>query len=110
MATLGLLVAAVISVLLISFVFFMFGLGGAVLYTPILFLLGFAALTAISTSLTINLLAVLSATFVYYRQGLVDMRLAAWFIPGVCAGALVGGAATEFIDPALLMWTFAAFL
>ncbi len=110
MESLVLVLVAVVAVLLISFVFSMFGLGGAVLYTPILFLLGFAALTAISTSLTINLLAVLSATAVYYRQGLVDMRLAAWFIPGVCIGALAGGAATEFIDPALLMWTFAAFL
>ncbi len=110
MEPLVLLVVAVVAVLLISFVFSMFGLGGAVLYTPILFLLGFAALTSISTSLTINLLAVLSATAVYYRQGLVDVRLAAWFIPGVCAGALVGGAATGFIDPVLLMWTFAAFL
>jgi hypothetical protein len=105
-----LLVVAVIAVLLISLVFSMFGLGGAVLYTPLLFLLGFAALASISTSLVINLLAVLSATAIYYRQGLVDIKIAAWFIPGVCVGALAGGAATEWIDPAILMWLFSAFL
>jgi hypothetical protein len=108
---LGLMLAvAVIAVLLISMVFSMFGLGGAVLYTPFLFLLGYAALVSISTSLVINLLAVLSATAIYYRRGLVDVKLAAWFIPGVCIGALLGAVATEWVDPALLMWLFSAFL
>ncbi len=104
------LVFAVVVVLVVSTVFSMFGLGGAVLYTPILFLLGFPALTAISTSLVINLFAVASATSYYYRQGLVEARLAAWFIPGVCGGALLGGALTEWIDPDVLMWLMTAFL
>jgi len=104
------LLVAVVAVLLISLVFSMFGLGGAVLYTPMLFLLGFAALASISTSLVINLLAVLSATAIYYRQGLVDVKIAAWFIPGVGVGALLGGAVTKWVNPDLLMWLFSAFL
>ena len=110
MASLLVLVIAVVVVLLVSTVFSMFGLGGAVIYTPILFLLGYAALVAISTSLVINLFAVVSATAIYHKQGLVDMRLAAWFIPGVCIGALLGGTVTEWVEPELLMWLMTAFL
>ena len=102
--------AAVIAVLLISQVFSMVGVGGAVLYTPLLFLLGFSALASISTSLVINLIAVLSASLIFYRKGLVDLRLAARFIPGVCVGALLGGDATGWVRPDILMWLFSAFL
>jgi len=81
-----------------------------VLYTPLLFLLGYSALASISNSLVINLIAVLSASIIFYLKGLVDLRLAAWFIPGVCVGALLGGDATGWVRPDILMWLFSAFL
>jgi len=104
------LVIVVLSVLLISVLFSMFGQGGGSLYTPLLFFLGYTALISISTSLILNLITALSATMVYYRNQLVDLRLSLTFVPGICIGALVGGAATGYVDSTLLMWLFVIFL
>lgn len=88
----------------------MFGQGGGSLYTPILFLLGYATLISISTSLVLNLVTALFATLVYYRSRLVDLRLSSVFIPGIVAGSFLGGAWGNFVDTGLLMWLFVAFL
>ncbi|MDW5564340.1 MAG: sulfite exporter TauE/SafE family protein [Methanomassiliicoccus sp.] len=101
---------AVISVLLVSIIFSMFGQGGGSLYTPILFLLGYTALISVSTSLVLNLVTAASASVVYYRSKLIDLKIAAAFIPGICLGALVGGVLGNFVDPTLLMWLFVLFL
>ena len=104
------LLAAIISVFLISLVFSMFGQGGGSLYTPVFFLLGYATLISISTSLVLNLVTALSATLIYYRNKMVDLKLSLAFIPGICIGALIGGAATKYVDSNLLMWAFVVFL
>jgi len=104
------LVIAVASVFLTSIVFSMFGQGGGSLYTPTLFLLGYTTLVSVSTSLTLNLVTALFATFVYYRQRLVDLHLASAFIPGIVVGSFLGGVFGNFTDTGLLMWLFVAFL
>ncbi len=101
---------AVVSVFLISVVFSMFGQGGGSLYTPTLFLLGYATLVSVSTSLVLNLVTALFATIVFYREKLVDLRLAVGFIPGIVAGSFLGGALGNFVDALLLLWLFVAFL
>ncbi|MEI7856775.1 MAG: sulfite exporter TauE/SafE family protein [Methanomicrobiales archaeon] len=101
---------AIIAVFIVSIIFSMFGQGGGSLYTPILFLLGYAALTSISTSLVLNLITALSASIVYYRSNLVDIRFALWFVPGICLGAFLGGVLAAYINPVLLMWLFVIFL
>lgn len=106
----GVFWVAVTSVLLVSIVFSMFGQGGGSLYTPILFLLGYTALISVSTSLVLNLVTAASASVVYYRSKLIDLKMAAAFIPGICLGALAGGALGNFVDPTLLMWIFVLFL
>jgi uncharacterized membrane protein YfcA len=103
-------VTAVVSVFLISVVFSMFGQGGGSVYTPTLFLLGYATLVSSSTSLVLNLVTALFATIVYYRQKLVNLRLASAFIPGIVVGSFLGGAWSNFVDPSLLLWLFVAFL
>ena len=104
------LLIAIVAVFIVSIIFSMFGQGGGSLYTPILFLLGYATLTSISTSLVLNLITALSASIVYYRSKLVDIRFALWFVPGICLGAFLGGAITAYINPVLLMWLFVIFL
>lgn len=104
------LLVAVIAVFLVSIVFSMFGQGGGSLYTPILVLLGYTAVISISTSLVLNLITALSAAFVYFRANLIDLRLAAVFIPGICIGAFIGGVMTNFVDPTILLWLFVLFL
>ena len=104
------LIIAVVAVFLVSIIFSMFGQGGGSLYTPILFLIGYSALISISTSLVLNLITALSASIVFYRSGLVDLRLAAAFIPGICIGAFAGGVMTNFVNPEILLWIFVVFL
>nr|WP_321353285.1 sulfite exporter TauE/SafE family protein [uncultured Methanoregula sp.] len=101
---------AIAAVFIVSIIFSMFGQGGGSLYTPILFLLGYATLTSISTSLVLNLITALSASIVYYRSKLVDVKFALWFVPGICLGAFLGGVAAAYINPAILMWLFVIFL
>jgi uncharacterized membrane protein YfcA len=101
---------AIAAVFIVSIIFSMFGQGGGSLYTPILFLLGYATLTSISTSLVLNLITALSASIVYYRSKLIDVRFALWFVPGICLGAFLGGVAAAYINPVLLMWLFVIFL
>ena len=95
----GVFWVAVISVLLVSIIFSMFGQGGGSLYTPVLFLLGYTALISVSTSLVFNLITAASAAIVYYRKKLVDLKISAAFIPGICIGSLIGGALGNFVDP-----------
>jgi uncharacterized membrane protein YfcA len=102
--------AAVVSVFLVSIIFSMFGQGGGSLYTPILVLLGYATLIAVSTSLVLNLITAASAAVVYYRSRLIDLKVSVAFIPGICAGSLLGGALGNFVDPTLLLWLFVVFL
>jgi uncharacterized membrane protein YfcA len=104
------LLTAVVSVFLISIIFSMFGQGGGSLYTPILFLIGYAAIVSISTSLVLNLITALSAAIVYYQANLIDLRMAVAFIPGICIGAFIGGVMTNFVDPTILIWIFVVFL
>lgn len=104
------LLIAVLSVFLISVVFSMFGQGGGSLYTPTFFLLGYATLTSVSTSLVLNLVTAFFATLIYYRQRLVNLRLASAFIPGIVAGSFLGGVFGNFADTGLLLWLFVLFL
>ncbi|HEY3419013.1 MAG TPA: sulfite exporter TauE/SafE family protein [Methanomassiliicoccales archaeon] len=106
----GLFWVAVISVFLVSIIFSMFGQGGGSLYTPILFLLGYTAFISVSTSLVLNLFTAASASIVYFRQKLIDMKMSAAFIPGICIGSLIGGVLGNFVDPTILMWLFVIFL
>jgi len=104
------LLIAIAAVFLVSIIFSMFGQGGGSLYTPILFLLGYAALVSISTSLVLNLITALSAAIVFYRSNLIDLRLSFVFVPGICLGAFIGGVLTNFISPTILLWLFVVFL
>lgn len=101
---------AIAAVFIVSIIFSMFGQGGGSVYTPILYLLGYAALTSISTSLVLNLITALSASIVYYRSNLIDVKFALWFVPGICLGAFLGGVAAAYMNPAILMWLFVIFL
>ena len=104
------LATTLVSVLLVSLIFSMFGQGGGSLYTPILVLLGYATLVSISTSLLLNLVTALFATIIYFRSRLVNLRLAIVFIPGIVLGSFLGGALGNFFNTTILLWIFVIFL
>lgn len=101
---------AIFAVFLISVLFSMFGQGGGSLYTPTLVLLGYAVVISVSTSLVLNLVTAIFATIVYYRAGLVDLPLSGVLIPGIVAGAFLGGVWGNQVNATLLLWIFVAFL
>lgn len=101
---------AIVAVFLVATVFSMFGQGGGSVYTPTLVLLGYAVLVSISTSLVLNLVTAAFATVVYYRSGLVDLRLSGVLVPGIVAGAFLGGVWGNQANTTILLWIFVAFL
>ena len=104
------LLITIIFVFLIAFVFSMFGQGGGSVYSPTLFLLGYAVLLATSTSLVLNLITSVSAGYIFYRNKMIDFRTSLVFVPGICVGALLGGALGNFVDVTILLWLFVFFL
>ncbi len=69
------------------------GLGGGTVMIPVLvLLLGFTQHQAVGTSLAVMIPPVtLPAVIGYYRDGHVDLRIAAWIALGFIAGAFLGG-------------------
>ena len=76
----------------------MIGIGGGVLYVPILLAFDFSFYQAAAISLFIIIALSLSATLVYYRVRLVDWKLALTIEPIVAITALIGGYYSSFIQ------------
>ncbi len=96
----------------VALVFSMFGQGGGSVYTPILFLFGYAVLVSVSTSLVLNLITSVSAGYVFYRHGMIDFKRAFLFVPGIIVGSLAGSVVDNLhvVSTTLLLWLFVAFL
>jgi len=99
-------------VFIIAFVFSMFGQGGGSVYTPVLFLFGYAVLVSVSTSLVLNLITSASAGYIFYRHGMIDIKRSLLFVPGIIAGSLTGSVVDNLhiVNPTFLLWLFVAFL
>lgn len=104
------LLLTVVFVFAIAFVFSMFGQGGGSVYSPLLILLAYPVLLSTSTSLVLNLITSLSAGYIFYRNKMIDFKTSMIFVPGICAGAFLGGAASKSVDPTVLLWLFVFFL
>jgi uncharacterized membrane protein YfcA len=74
----------------IAFFFSMFGQGGGSIYTPVLYLFGYAVLVSVSTSLVLTFLTSVSAGYVFYRNKMIDLKRTLLFIPGIVIGSLTG--------------------
>jgi hypothetical protein len=104
------LLLVIIFVFVIAFVFSMFGQGGGSVYTPILFLFGYAVLVSVSTSLVLNLITSLSAGYIFYRHKMIDVKRSLLFVPGIIIGSLAGAALDKYVNATFLLWLFAFFL
>jgi len=104
------LILTLVFVFVIAFVFSMFGQGGGSVYSPLLILLGYPFLLSTSTSLVLNLITSLSAGYIFYRNKMIDFKTSMIFVPGICAGAFLGGALSKSVDRTILLWLFVIFL
>lgn len=75
---------------MVSVLFSLLGLGGAIIYTPLFFFIGFDILTAIPMALFLNMITTASASITYLKQKLVDTKVGIIFIITSMIGALFG--------------------
>jgi uncharacterized membrane protein YfcA len=82
----------------------LFGVGGSSISTPLLrVLLEVPRLVALATPLPVTLPTALSGGLLYYRQGLVNRRVAFWTVAGGWPGVVLGSLATKQVSDHLLM-------
>lgn len=94
-----------IAVFAIAVIFSMLGLGGGVLYIPILLQAGLTMQTAVPTGLAIMLIMSLTAAVVYHTNSLIDWKLFLIMEPASVIGALVGSYfSSKFPDKALYIF------
>lgn len=90
----SILILLILLVFCVAFIYSNLGLGGGLLYVPILLSLALfgegAEDVAVPISLTLAAATGLSATINHYRKGLVDFRLAGLLIAGALIGSVIG--------------------
>lgn len=88
---------------LVSALFSMLGLGGAIIYTPLFFWLGVPLLAAIPMALLLNTITTASASMTYLKQRLVDRRVAFPIILTSVLGALTGSYLAPRMDTKIII-------
>jgi uncharacterized membrane protein YfcA len=104
------IVIAVIAVLAASTAFSMVGLGGGVLYVPILLALGVGVYDAAATSLFIIMAMAITAAIIYRRSSTIDWKLVLAIEPPTAALAFAGGLLASHIDTSAIKIIFAVAL
>lgn len=110
MSSLGVLIGLAAVFLVVSLVFSMLGLGGGILYVPILLFAGFTMREAPAISLILILATSLSALFTFWRNRKVDWKLAALMDPPTDVMAFVGGLCSAMVPEHYLQGLLAAVL
>ena len=97
-----------IAVLAVAVIFSMLGLGGGVLYVPILMSAGIPFHNAVATSLLIMLVMSLTAAVVYHQNKLIDWKLLFMIEPFSILGAVIGSYNSNMFPLKALYLIFAA--
>ncbi|MCL7412351.1 MAG: sulfite exporter TauE/SafE family protein [ANME-2 cluster archaeon] len=103
------IIVAVI-VFFVAVIFSMLGLGGAIVYVPLFYLLGIDIRVAIPTALLLNAITTSSASITYLRKRMVDLQTAAPFIAASILGAPLGAYFTQFTPVEILLWILSTVL
>lgn len=86
------------------------GVGGALLATPLIRLLGTSPYIAVGTSVPAILPSTITGAWTYYKAGLIDRRAALWIAAGGSAAAFAGARSTRLFDGHVLMLATATLL
>ena len=102
------LISVSIVILVLSFIFSMLGLGGAMLYIPVFHWFGFDFKSvAIPTGLLLNGITALSAAVFYLRSKMVDIKGSIPLIISSFIGAPIGAFFTRMVPTQTLILLFA---
>lgn len=95
-------------ILVLAFIFAMLGLGGAMLYIPVFHWFGYDFKSvAIPTGLLLNGITVVSATIVYFKAKMVDVKGSIPLVVTSFIGAPLGAYLTKFVPTRTLILLFA---
>ncbi len=95
-------------ILVLSFIFAMLGLGGAMLYIPVFHWFGYDFKSvAIPTGLLLNGITVVSAAIVYFKAKMVDVKGSIPLVVTSFIGAPFGAYLTQFVPTRTLILLFA---
>ncbi len=75
----------------------LFGKGGSAIATPLLALLGIPPIVALASPLPATIPATLAASYVYWRERLIDWRVFAWSVGLGVPATAIGAYATRWI-------------
>lgn len=82
------------------------GIGGGILWAPLLIVAyGLAPVEAVTYSLIIQIFGMGSGTVAFYRAGLTNLKLSALFAAAALPGVILGSFGTHYIDENLLRLT-----
>ena len=88
----------------LAFIFSMLGLGGAMVYNPLMVWFGYDFKSVVvPTGLLLNGLTAVSAAWAYYRKGMIDFRVALPLVITSALGAPAGAYFTQFISTNILL-------
>lgn len=108
--SIGFLIIAVVAILAVATVLSMVGLGGGILYVPVLLALGMPFHEAATTSLFVIMVASASAAIIYCWRRFVDWKLALVIEPPTFALAFAAGFIAHYINVPVLKILFATIL
>ena len=101
---------AVAAILVAAIAFSMVGVGGGVIYVPILLALGMSVHDAATISLFAIVATSSSAALIYRRRSAIDWKLALVIEPSTFVMAFVGGLVANYMDATALKIVFACVL
>jgi len=104
------LLPIIVIAFLIAVLFSLLGLGGAIIYTPLFFWMGFDLLKAIPMALFLNMITTASASITYLKQELVDKKVAFPLISTSIIGALFGSYLANKVEMRLIIIFLTAIL
>jgi uncharacterized membrane protein YfcA len=104
------LLVIILIAFLVSVLFSILGLGGAIIYTPLFFWLGVPLLTAIPMALLLNAITTASASITYFRQHIVDLKIGPPIIFTSILGTIVGSYMASRVDTKILVLMFSVIL
>lgn len=97
-------------VMFIAFIFSIAGLGGALIYVPLFYWLGIELTAAIPAALLLNSVTTASASTIYIKKKMADVRFAFPLIATAVIFAPIGAFFTDSLDERLILTLFSAVL
>src|SRR2546427_7220145 len=92
------LLLQIVLVFAVAFIYANLGLGGGLLFVPILLSTGVTgSSTAVPISLTLTIATATSSVINHHRKGFVDFRLGGTLVAGALVGAVVGAGFTLYV-------------